>query len=376
MIASAPARDEARSANRDLGRAVAELRARFRQRGFYEKPAARVLLPWIAALWVGAGGLAVYVLAENPALRIAGFVASCYALLVNATIGHTASHDALSDRPALNRLVAYVAHPLALGMSARYWHKSHIQTHHTAPNVVGADDDCDLRPVFAINQQHAAEGGSMRRAWYRAQGFVFPLALTLNGFNILRQGWLHLFGELADRSRRSVWTFVDLGCLLAHLGLWVVLPMAVLSPGEALALYAVRVVIMGSALFAILAPGHFPAEARCFAPETAKQVGSVFAQLAGTVNFRTGPVGRLLCSGLEYQIEHHLFPTLSHVHYREVAPLVRDLCERHGLPYRTLGWGEAIWKSYRVFFVPKPVHDRYGALHESLAREAAGEAAA
>lgn len=61
-----------------------------------------------------------------------------------------------------------------------------------------------------------------------------------------------------------------------------------------------------------------------------------------TVNFRTGMIGRLLCSGLEYRIEHHLFPTINHVHYRHIAPHVKAFCDRWQLPYRTFGWGEAI----------------------------------
>jgi hypothetical protein len=74
-----------------------------------------------------------------------------------------------------------------------------------------------------------------------------------------------------------------------------------------------------------------------------------------TLNFRTSWLGRFLCSGLEFQIEHHLFPSASHVHLRRMSPLVRAFCEEHGLPHRTLGWGEAVWKSYLVFLRPKPV---------------------
>ena len=74
-----------------------------------------------------------------------------------------------------------------------------------------------------------------------------------------------------------------------------------------------------------------------------------------TVNFRAGFVGRFLCSGLEYQIEHHFFPSVSHVHLPAIQPLVEAFCRRQGIPYRTLGWGEAIWKSWYAFASPKEV---------------------
>jgi fatty acid desaturase len=73
------------------------------------------------------------------------------------------------------------------------------------------------------------------------------------------------------------------------------------------------------------------------------------------VNFQTGRIGGLLCAGLQYQIEHHLFPGMSHVYYPEASKIVRAYCDRHGYPYRTLGWGEAVWKALLVFYRPKPV---------------------
>jgi linoleoyl-CoA desaturase len=60
---------------------------------------------------------------------------------------------------------------------------------------------------------------------------------------------------------------------------------------------------------------------------------------------------------VEYQIEHHLFPNLCHVYYPKIAPLVHAFCKRNGYPYRTLGWGEAIIKSYAALFHPRPVRD-------------------
>ena len=164
-----------------------------------------------------------------------------------------------------------------------------------------------------------------------------------------------MLGELCDPRRRSAATFIDLACLLGHFVGWLVLPLAFFPWQLVVGLYALSMVATGVALFAILAPGHYPDEAACLSASE-RTAGTFFLrQTACTVDFRTGPFGALLCSGLQYQIEHHLFPTLSHVHYPKLAPLVRALCERHGLPHRTLGWGEAIVKSVRVFRRPKRV---------------------
>ena len=76
---------------------------------------------------------------------------------------------------------------------------------------------------------------------------------------------------------------------------------------------------------------------------------------ATTVNFRAGPFGRLLCAGVDYQIEHHLFPGLGHTHYRRMAPQVEAFCRAHGYPYRVMSWRAAVWKSLRAMATPRPV---------------------
>jgi fatty acid desaturase len=78
-------------------------------------------------------------------------------------------------------------------------------------------------------------------------------------------------------------------------------------------------------------------------------------QTEGTVSFRTGSIGRFLCSGLEYQIEHHLFPNISHVYYPEVSAAVQSFCAERGLSYRSFSWPVALWKSWRVLRYPPQV---------------------
>jgi fatty acid desaturase len=242
-------------------------------------------------------------------------------------------------------------------MSARYWLYSHVQIHHPAPNIVGIDEDCDLRPSFAINEQHAqpAAGAGKPRFLQRLQWLTLPLLLPFNGFNIQRQAWRRLLRELRDPALRSADAWLDLACMTLHLAVFLVLPMFFFPATSVLAVHLLRFSLIGMALFAVLAPGHFPAEAVCLDQRQRDEGDFYLRQAVATVNFRTGPIGRWLCSGLEYQIEHHMFPSISHVFYRRMSPLVRQLCARHGLPHRQLGWGEAIWKSYLVFLRPKAV---------------------
>ena len=76
------------------------------------------------------------------------------------------------------------------------------------------------------------------------------------------------------------------------------------------------------------------------------------------MSFRTGLLGRFLCSGLEYQVEYHLFPNISHVHYPEISVAVQEFCTEHGLSYRSYSWAVALWKSWAVLRFPQQVVGR------------------
>ena len=103
---------------------------------------------------------------------------------------------------------------------------------------------------------------------------------------------------------------MDLGCLILHLVVFVGVPALFVSLPDAAGAYVVRITLMGYALFAVLGPGHLPAEAARLSADQ-KDADYLLRQTATTINFNTRLVGRFLCSGLEYQIEHHLFPNIS-----------------------------------------------------------------
>ncbi|HVJ92111.1 MAG TPA: acyl-CoA desaturase [Labilithrix sp.] len=334
---------------------VLKLAEHIRQIGADKRPVGPVVRSWLLGLGLALGGLCAFYRADIPLVaRVIAIVLSTLGSVAMATIGHTASHGALSTNRLANKVIFFFTYPFFLMVSARYWHYSHVRVHHGAPNVVGVDDDCDLRPVFGLNEEHAREIPARVRA---VQGWLLLVLLPVNGFNIQRQGWRRLLSELGDRRRRTASTYVDLAAMLLHVAVFLVLPAAINSPATALAVYALRVALIGIVLFAILAPGHYPAEAACIHQSQHRRGHFWLRQTATTVNFRTGPIGRWLCSGLEYQIEHHLLPSISHVHLPALTPKVREICHRHGLPHRTLGWGEAILASWRVFFLPKVVID-------------------
>jgi fatty acid desaturase len=331
-----------------------ELRNELRACGYFEKKPGRVATELILHFIVALGGLAVFITAESTIVRIVAILISTIGSMGVGTNTHTSSHYGTARRKWVNEYLTYLGYPLFLGLSSTYWHYMHVVCHHPAPNVMGKDGDHDLMPWFSIIRQQFEGTKGIRRFYYEhIQWLLFPIALSVNGLNMQKAGWLYLIRSLGNSRVRRKAHYLDFTAMLLHYVVWIGLPALFFPLGDVLLLYVLRITLLGYAMFAVLAPGHFPEEATCFEKADLTEAKFAFLQATSSVNFRTGVLGRFLCSGLEYQIEHHMFPHLSHVHYPKVARHVEAFCRENGYPYRTFGWGEAIWKSFQVFRTPK-----------------------
>jgi len=354
-----------------------ELRSELKACGYFKKKPGRIVVELILHVTLALGGIAVFVTADSMLVRIVALLVSSLGSMGVGTNTHTSSHYGTSRRRWVNEYLTYFGYPLFLGLSSTYWHYMHVVRHHPAPNVMGKDMDHDLMPWFSIIKKQFEGTRGLRRFYYEHfQWILFPIALSLNGFNMQKAGWVYLIRSLSDPQARKKAHYLDLMAMLLHYLVWIVLPAFFFPLTDVLLFNVIRITLMGYAMFAVLAPGHFPEEATCYEEADLKEANFPFLQATSSLNFRTGTVGRFLCSGLEFQIEHHLFPKLSHVHYPQVARHVEDFCRKNGYPYRTLGWGEALWKSFQVFHTPKgverelvlPARDSLSSLPSELSR--------
>ncbi|HEV2146759.1 MAG TPA: fatty acid desaturase [Longimicrobiaceae bacterium] len=350
--------------------------------GFTQKRPGRVIGEMVFHLLLALGGTAVFIWADPLGVRVAGLLAMTLGNLGIATSTHTSSHNATSDRLWVNKALTFFGYPFMFGASAMYWYTKHIAVHHPTPNVIGLDDDVDLLPWFALTEEEFNQGGPLRRLYYRHQWVLVPLAIALNHLNLTYTSLRYLAGALRDPRGRSRMHWIDVGVVLSHYALWIGVPLLFFPVQHVLGFYLLRSALMGYAMFAGFAPAHFPVEAS-FLPmeghsnraEYKRNSDYILLQTATTVNFRTGWFGRLLCAGVDYQIEHHLFPGISHVYYPQMSVVLQRFCAENGYPYRTLGWGEALWKSLMAFRHPKPVEPALEALRLRVAAQYSDAAA-
>jgi len=329
------------------------LRRELRRRGFYEKDPWGVLSILAIHVSLFVIGLYAFLISQTWSLSVMATVVWGYGLTGIASNTHSSSHYATSKRRWVNRLLTYLGYPVITGFSATYWWRKHIVLHHQHPNVVGHDVDIDWTPLFAVTEYDRQHASPWARWFYSIQAPLIPAAIALNmtygqwcSLRFLSQ---HLF----SRTKRNASHWVDAFCLMLHVGLWISAPCLWFTWREVLGFYLLRNTVLGYTFFLLNAPSHYPTEACCL-PEPNKS-DFLYRQTATTLNYKVGWIGRLLCSGVEYQIEHHLCPGVCHTRLPAASRFIKAFCQQQGYPYRTLGWSEALVKAVGVFYFPKPV---------------------
>jgi linoleoyl-CoA desaturase len=310
-------------------------------------------------LWFGASyGLLVFA----AATWWQGVLLACSLALATAGIGfsvqHDANHRAYSKRRSVNSVMGATLD--LLGASSYYWHWKHNVLHHSYTNLAGADDDINFLPFarLAPGQPrywiHAYQHvylwvlyGFLGPKWHLIDDFKGALSGSVAGNRYPRpRGW-NLFRLIAGKA--------------AFFGWAIVIPMLFHRWWLVLVFYAATSFVLGLALAIVFQLAHCVEEAS-FPDHTVVEGhvknGWATHQIQTTVDFAQG--NRWLTwyvGGLNFQIEHHLFPTICHVHYPRIARIVRAACADFGLRYsaneRLTGALRSHWRWLRSMGRPR-----------------------
>lgn len=265
-------------------------------------------------------------------------------------IQHDGSHGAYSNHRRINRLAALTMD--LLGGSSYIWARKHNTIHHTYTNVFGHDDDIDIGLLGRLSPQQP------RIFIHRLQHLYLWF---LYGF--LPVKW-HLYDDIRDvivgrvgghrisRPRgRELAIFI--GGKVAFFLLAFGLPMLLHPWWCIVALYGIVSFVQGVTMSVVFQMAHCVELAEFPTPrnETGRIESSWGAhQVQTTVDFATrNPFLTWFVGGLNFQIEHHLFPQVCHVHYPALSKLVQDCCRDFGLKY----------KEHRTFFAGLISHYRW-----------------
>ncbi|QFR98071.1 acyl-CoA desaturase [Streptomyces tsukubensis] len=278
---------------------------------------------WAAFLFVGDSW---WTLAVGAALALAfGQV---------ALVAHDVAHRQVFRLTRASALTGRIAGNLGIGMGYGWWQDKHSR-HHANPNHEELDPDVSP-DILVWSQAQAREAKGVARFVGRSQAFLFFPLLTLEGFN------LHVAGvrALADRSLKQ--RRIEGTLLFAHFIVYLGVLFAVLPPGKAVAFLFVHQCLFGVYLGSIFAPNHkgMPTLTGEDRPDFLRR------QVLTSRNVHGGWFTDLALGGLNYQIEHHLFPNMPSPNLRRAQAIVHAYCEELGVHYLQTGliasYGQAL----------------------------------
>jgi fatty acid desaturase len=215
---------------------------------------------------------------------------------------------------------------LLIGLSFGWWTGKHNR-HHAHPNQLGKDPDLHI-PAIAFTESQAAGRRGLHRLLARYQAYLFFPMLLLQAVSMHVISSAAVLRGPARPGRRAL----EGALLLLHFAGYLTVVALVMSPAQAVAFLVVQQGLLGVYMGSAFAPNH---KGMLVLGEE-DNLDFLRRQVLTSRNVSGGPLVETLLGGLNYQIEHHLFPSMPRPSLRRCRSLVRAFCAQHELPYSEL----------------------------------------
>ena len=239
-----------------------------------------------------------------------------------AFLAHEASHrQILKSGPANDRIGRFLA-TFVVGMSYAWWMNKHTR-HHGNPNKIGKDPDIEIDTISFI-EEDAAKAKGFIALITRKQGYLFFPLLTLEGINLHYISMRTLFGRAPVKGR-----WVEISAIALRFAIYLTVLFMFLPLGMAFAFLGVQLAVFGVYMGAAFAPNH---KGMPIIPADVK-LDFFSKQVLTSRNVSGGWWASALTGGLNYQVEHHLFPNMPRLHLAKAREIVREHCATLDVPY-------------------------------------------
>jgi fatty acid desaturase len=316
---AAPAREGARG--RSQGSDYARLSRAVRQAGLMDRRTGAYAWRIAITVFLLAAGWAAFVLVGNSwwQLVVAVFLAVMFTQV--GFLGHDAGHRQICASRRLSYILGIGLGNLGIGLSFGWWVTKHNR-HHANPNTEGADPDI-MMSALAMTAGQAGSSRGLSKIVYRCQAFLFFPMLLGEAFSV------HVASIRALSNRDRPHRLAEAVLLAVHFAAYLAVVFVVLSPVKAVVFILIQQGLFGVYLGASFAPNH---KGMPILRPTDKH-DFLRRQVLTSRNIRGGWFTDLALGGLNYQIEHHLFPSMPRPSLRKSQPLIREFCLQHELPY-------------------------------------------
>ena len=309
----------------------------------------------IGASWLTLYTVNVFFIIPTPVTVILLILQGFFTAMIGFNIMHDGGHSSFSKYKWLNNFMVLTLN--FLGGNAALWKIKHNTVHHTATNIAEHDDDIELGVLARFNPA---------QKWYffhRLQAVYVPLFLYPLGY----LSWIYLldvkkyfYKKIATHSFAFTPKEHALFWLskILHVCIFVVVPSLSHPFISVLIGYGILVFTTGMCISLIFQLAHVVMQTQMIQTkiiggyEVIENTNKIH-QVLTTANFATNSrFWTWVCGGLNFQIEHHLFPEVSHVHYRNMQPKVKELFKKYGLTYNeNATFLKAVWSHFQTLWL-------------------------
>jgi len=256
---------------------------------------------------------------------------------IGMNVMHDGNHGSFSNKPWINRLMGSSIYILA--GNVYNWQVQHNVLHHTYTNIHGHDEDLEAGRILRFTKH---------TKWRKHHKFQHYYSILLYGLLTINWAITTDFLQMHRYMKRKLsygkfpnplvnWSKLVISKLL-YIAIWIVIPIALtdLSWWKVLLGFFVMHYTAGLILSVVFQLAHVMDEAEMPLPEKDGKMKNTWAihQLLTTVNFGAkSKIVNWYTGGLNHQVEHHIFPNISHVHYNKIGEIVKRTAKEFNLPY-------------------------------------------
>lgn len=272
----------------------------------------------------------------TPGVLVSVLLCVVMGLLV-ASIGfnvmHDGGHGSFSRSTAVNKVAAVTAE--ILGASHFMWNMKHNVIHHAFTNIDGIDDDIDAKPFLRMTSTQKYYKMHRFQHWYFVLLYaIFHLYWVL--FSDYKKYFSGKIGDMPIKKMKTADHITFWGFKLVHYALFFIIPIIVLGFTKWIIGFSIVSTVTGFTLSIVFQLAHTVEHTEFPVPAEDGRLQDEWAvhQLKTTANFATrNKLISWYVGGLNFQVEHHLFPKISHIHYPAINKIVKQACEEFNVVY-------------------------------------------
>jgi fatty acid desaturase len=284
---------------------------------------------WAAVYFIAQSGSSLIALIAIPTMIFMGIMAAQYAF-----IAHESAHRQVFHSNKLNDFVGLILANLMAGLSYGFWMRKHNR-HHAKPNQVEGDPDINIR-VLAFRPQDVAAKPMPERFITKHQGKLFPFLLLFTGFDLLLDSFVSVMRKDKRRKKR----FTEFALMVIRQSTPIIVLLLLFPPLYAGVLWLLMMMSFGLFMGGAFAPNH---KGMPLVPKDSK-INFFQRQVLTSRNIKSTWLTDNLMGGLNFQVEHHLFPSMSRPHLKEAHKIVTRYCNENGIPFKETG----LFESYGI----------------------------